>query len=217
MNTMDSKKGYFLTFEGPEGAGKSTQLQRAAEFLRSRGIEVVTTREPGGTPLAEKLREILKTHHGKEKLHPETELLLMEAARSQHVHELILPALERGAWVLCDRFYDSTSAYQGVARSMGLELISRMNRFAAGAAVPDRTLIFDLPVESGFARTRKRESTSGEYDRFEAEALDFHRKVRQAFLDLAAAEPARFRVINADQTPDRVTNDMERVLDELLC
>ena len=107
--------GKFITFEGPEGAGKSTQLKLCAELLRARGFEVVTTREPGGTPLAEELRTILKTHHGNETLHPETELLLMEAARSQHVREVILPALERGAVVLCDRFYDSTTAYQGRA------------------------------------------------------------------------------------------------------
>ncbi len=207
--------GKFITFEGPEGAGKSTQLQLCAAFLRARNIPVVTTREPGGTPLAEQLRTILKTHRGDEKLHPETELLLMEAARSQHAREAILPALERGETVLCDRYYDSTTAYQGGARHMDREFIAGLNAFAAGFRKPDLTFLLDLPVESGFARAGKRSSTAGEYDRFEAENRTFHEHVRQAFLAIAAAEPERFRVVSAEGTPEEVFGSIRECLNEL--
>ena len=207
--------GKFITFEGPEGAGKSTQLKMCAELLRSKGFEVITTREPGGTPLAEELRTVLKTHNSSETLHAETELLLMEAARSQHVREVILPALERGAVVLCDRFYDSTTAYQGVARSIDCQLISQLNLFAAAYREPDLTLIFDLPVESGFARAGRRQETAGVYDRFEAENIDFHRQVREAFLGIAQKEPRRVRVINAEGTPEEVSERVRGTLDEL--
>ena len=210
-----SDSGKFITFEGPEGAGKSTQLKMCAELLRSRGFEVVTTREPGGTPLAEELRTILKTHNGSEVLHSETELLLMEAARSQHVYEVILPALERGAVVLCDRFYDSTTAYQGAARSIDCQLIAQLNLFAAAYRKPDLTLLMDLPVESGFARAGRRQETAGVYDRFEAENINFHTRVREGFLAIAQAEPQRVRVINAEGTPQEVSERVRRAVDEL--
>ena len=207
--------GKFITFEGPEGAGKSTQLQLCAAFLRARGVPVVTTREPGGTPLAEKLRTILKTHRGEEKLHPETELLLMEAARSQHVHEVILPALERGETVLCDRFYDSTTAYQGAARNIDRRLIADLNGFACAYRKPDLTFLLDLEVESGFRRAGKRSETAGDYDRFEAEDRVFHTRVREAFRTVAAEEPERVKIIGAEGTPDQVFDRIRRYLDEL--
>ena len=210
-----SQNGKFITFEGPEGAGKSTQLQLLAASLRSRGIEVITTREPGGTPLAEELRSILKTHQGPEKLHPETELLLMESARSQHVRELILPALERGATVLCDRFYDSTTAYQGAARNIDAGLIESLNLFASGFRKPDMTLILDLEIESGFRRAGKRQETAGEYDRFEAENRSFHHRVREGFLAIARKEPQRVRIINAEGTPEEVSARVRSAVDEL--
>lgn len=210
-----SEQGKFITFEGPEGAGKSTQLQLLAEALRSRGMEVVTTREPGGTPLAEKLREILKTHRGDEVLRPETELLLMESARSQHAREVILPALERGAMVLCDRFYDSTTAYQGAARSIDTRLIDTLNLFAAGYRKPDLTLVFDLDIESGFRRAGKRQETAGEYDRFEAENRAFHQRVRAGFLEIARREPVRVKVIDAEGTPEEVAARVRKAADEL--
>lgn len=212
-----STNGRFITFEGPEGAGKSTQLRLLGSYLQSRGIEVITTREPGGTPLAEQLRNILKTHRGQELLHPETELLLMEAARSQHVRELILPALERGAAVLCDRFYDSTTAYQGAARSIDAELIGKLNLFASGFRKPDLTLILDLDIESGFRRAGKRQETAGEYDRFEAENRDFHRRVREGFLEIARKEPRRVRIIDAEGTPEEVAERIRSAADELFC
>lgn len=210
-----SKNGKFITFEGPEGAGKSTQLRLLAEELRSRGLEVVTTREPGGTPLAELLRNILKTHQGTETLHPETELLLMEAARSQHAREVILPALERGAVVLCDRFYDSTTAYQGAARNIDTSLIAELNIFAAAFRKPDLTLILDLDIESGFRRAGKRQETAGEYDRFEAENRSFHSRVREGFHAIAAKEPQRVRIIDAEGTPEEVAARIRSAADEL--
>ena len=210
-----SDSGKFITFEGPEGAGKSTQLRLLAEELRSRGLEVITTREPGGTPLAELLRNILKTHQGTETLHPETELLLMEAARSQHAREVILPALERGAVVLCDRFYDSTTAYQGAARNIDTSLIAELNIFAAAFRKPDLTLILDLDIESGFRRAGKRQETAGEYDRFEAENRNFHRRVREGFLAIARKEPRRVRIIDAEGTPEEVAARIRSVADEL--
>ena len=210
-----SKNGKFITFEGPEGAGKSTQLRLLAEELRSRGFEVVTTREPGGTPLAELLRNILKTHQGTETLHPETEFLLMEAARSQHAREVILPALERGAVVLCDRFYDSTTAYQGAARNIDTSLIAELNIFAAAFRKPDLTLILDLDIESGFRRAGKRQETAGEYDRFEAENRSFHSRVREGFHAIAAKEPQRVRIIDAEGTPEEVAARIRSAADEL--
>ncbi len=210
-----SKNGKFITFEGPEGAGKSTQLRLLAEELRSRGLEVITTREPGGTPLAELLRNILKTHQGTETLHPETELLLMEAARSQHAREVILPALERGAVVLCDRFYDSTTAYQGAARNIDTSLIAELNIFAAAFRKPDLTLILDLDIESGFRRAGKRQETAGEYDRFEAENRSFHSRVREGFHAIAAKEPQRVRIIDAEGTPEEVAARIRSAADEL--
>lgn len=210
-----SKNGKFITFEGPEGAGKSTQLRLLAEELRSRGLEVITTREPGGTPLAEELRNILKTHRGAEVLHPETELLLMEAARSQHAREVILPALERGAVVLCDRFYDSTTAYQGAARNIDTSLIAELNIFAAAFRKPDLTLILDLDIESGFRRAGKRQETAGEYDRFEAENRSFHSRVREGFHAIAAKEPQRVRIIDAEGTPEEVAARIRSAADEL--
>lgn len=207
--------GKFITFEGPEGAGKSTQLRLCAEYLRAGGVSVITTREPGGTPLAEKLRAVLKTHRGEEKLHPETELLLMESARSQHVREVILPALERGETVLCDRFYDSTTAYQGAARDIDRRLIAELNLFASAFRKPDLTFLLDLPVESGFGRAGRRAETAGAYDRFEAETKSFHDRVRQAFRQIGAEEPERVKIINAEGTPDEVFSRIRRFLDEL--
>ncbi len=213
---MTQKKGFFITFEGPEGAGKSSQLQRLAEALTRRGYTCVATREPGGTPLAETLRAILKEHQGSEKLHDKTELLLMEAARSQHVREVIAPALEKGNVVLCDRFADSSTAYQGIARGIGTDTVRCLNDFACGDCIPDLTILLDLPVERGFERTRRRVETQGEVDRFEEEDLQFHHKVRDGFLQLAAMEPARVKVVNADRDVETVAAEILRIVDEFL-
>ena len=211
------RRGRFITLEGPEGAGKSTQAEMLCAALRARGIDVMQTREPGGTVLAEKLRDLLKHFRSEgEAVTPVAELLLMNAARAQHVQYKILPALEAGKWVVCDRFSDSTLAYQGYARGMDRELIAQVCRAAAGACPIDRTLLFDLPVAAGFARTRTREATAGDFDRFEREDRDFHERVRAGFLALAQAEPARFRILDADRTPDEVHASVLEALDDLL-
>ena len=185
-----------------------------AEYLTACGMECLLTREPGGTPLAESIRQVVKSHHGSEPVHPETELLLMEAARAQHVHEVILPALAAGKTVICDRFYDSTTAYQGGARNLPLTTIHALNSFAAAGRKPDLTFLMDLPPEIGFERIRARESEG--YDRFENEKIQFHHTVRQAFLDLAAAEPERVKVINADNDINSISNQIRNIVDEHL-
>ena len=211
---MTKKQGFFITFEGPEGAGKSSQVERLAAYLESRGMECLLTREPGGTPLAEHLRQVVKSHQGTEKVHPETELLLMEAARAQHVRELILPALANGKTVICDRFFDSTTAYQGGARGLDMKIIEEFNSFAAANRKPDLTFLLDLPPEEGFRRITKRESEG--YDRFENEKMEFHRTVRNAFLALAKAEPKRIKVIDATLDIDTISSIIKQVVDESL-
>ena len=210
------ERGWFITFEGPEGAGKSSQIRMLAEALRASGREVVTTREPGGTPLAEAIRNVVKGHRGDEAVHPVTELLLMEAARSQHVSQVISPALAAGRIVLCDRFFDSTTAYQGGGRGLDREMVERLNALGTLGVKPDLTLLLDLPPERGFERTGRRVETQGEYDRFELEKLDFHRRVRQTFLDLAAREPERVKVIAADRDPEAIRRDIWSVVDEFV-
>ena len=208
------KQGFFITFEGPEGAGKSSQVARLASYLESRGFLCLLTREPGGTPLAEKLRQVVKSHHGAEKVHPETELLLMEAARAQHVREVILPALADGKWVICDRFSDSTTAYQGGARNLSPDVIAILNDFASASRKPDMTFLMDLPPEEGFRRIRSRESEG--YDRFENENLEFHRQVRAAFLAIAEAEPQRVKVIDAAQDIDFISKIIRDTVNDTL-
>ena len=196
--------GFFITFEGPEGAGKTTQIQWLRDHFAATGRTCLVTREPGGTPLAERLRGIVKHLDSGEQLQPETELMLIAAARCQHVHEVIRPALMRGEVVLCDRFYDSTAAYQGAGRGVSGRLIEIMRKAAVGDCTPDLTILLDLPPEVGFKRTRNRLETAGKFDRFEAEQLAFHTRVRQEFLAIAEREPERVRVVAADRTPEEV-------------
>lgn len=204
--------GRFLTFEGVEGAGKSTQLRRAAAWLRERGVEVVETREPGGTPLAESIRGVLLAPRT-ESVPATAELLLMFAARSVHLENLIRPALERGAWVLCDRFTDASYAYQGGGRGLDADLISVLEQAVQGSLRPDLTFLFDLPPELGLARARSRDPAA---DRFEQEAIQFFEKVRNAYLQRAAAEPRRFRVLDAAGTESEVGARLEEALRTLL-
>lgn len=208
--------GLFITFEGPEGAGKSSQLQKVADLLSGMGKKCVCTREPGGTQLAEKIRSMVKSHSGKEPLYPITELLLMEAARCQHVNEVIIPALKNNEIVLCDRFIDSTVAYQAVARGLNMDLICNLNRVATQNLIPDLTILMDLPVEVGFVRARKRQQTQKDFDRFEAEQINFHNQVREAFLSAAKNEKQRFRVIDANRNPNEVFVDVKRVIYEFI-
>ena len=189
------KSGIFITFEGVEGAGKTTQAQRLAASL---GTDVVLTREPGGTPVAERIRDIFLTSDG---ITPVTELLLMAAARAQHVDELIRPALTKNKIVICDRFTDATVAYQGYRGGIDFDLIHHLNRVATGGLTPDITFILDLPPEIGLQRQQHDETHR---DRLDREPLDLHKKVREGYLSAAKADPDRVKLIDAAQPPDAV-------------
>jgi dTMP kinase len=193
-------RGCFITFEGGEGSGKSTQVTRLADRLKLRGIDVVTTREPGGSPGAEAMRILLLKGIAKP-LGPTAETMLFAAARDDHVHSTIDPALSRGAWVISDRFMDSTRVYQGALGNVDPRLIRALERVTIGDVVPDLTFILDVPVEVGMARVKNR---GGERDRFEAEDLEFHAQLREAFRDAAEREPKRCVLIDASQNPDLV-------------
>lgn len=194
----------FITFEGGEGVGKSTQVELLAGRLRAYGHEVVSTREPGGSPDAERLRDIILS--GKAKAFGAfAETALFSAARIDHLRRTITPALGRGAFVLCDRFLDSTRAYQGALGNLDPRVLRALERVVVGDMMPGLTLMFDLPAEEGLRRARMR-SRGHEPDRFESEEMEYHRSLRRAFLDIAAAEPQRIRVIDALMTADRVAD-----------
>lgn len=197
-------RGLFITLEGPEGAGKTTNRAYLAEQLQAQGFDVVLTREPGGTPLAEQIREILLAPHT-ETMSVDTELLLMFAARAQHLTQVIKPALAADKIVICDRFTDATYAYQGGGRGLDCSRIAMLEQFVQGDLRPDMTLLFDLPVEDGMARAVAR----GKLDRFEQEQHDFFAAVRQSYLQRADNDPERFRLVNAQQT----LVDVQRSLD----
>lgn len=201
----------FITFEGIEGSGKTTQQQRVAAFLRQNGRIVVTTKEPGGTPLADRVRAILLDSSSV--IDPIAEVFLFAASRRQHTTEVIEPALARGEVVLCDRYADSTLAYQGFGRRIELDRLRALNDWATDALRPALTLLFDLPEEVGLQRAVSR-NTAAPLDegRFEAENLRFHRRVREGYLSMAAAEPDRFAIIDGDGTPDEVFDRMMATL-----
>ena len=200
-------RGRFITMEGGEGAGKSTMMGRVADWLESAGHRVVRTREPGGTDLAEKLREILLDRNNIS-LSGQAELLLMFAARAQHLEELIRPALVRGDWVLCDRFTDATWAYQGGGRGLPRDEIGSLETLVHGDLQPDLTLLLDLPVELGMKRAARRSQA----DRFEQEPTLFFERVRNAYLERAEAAPERFAVIDAASNMEEVWSQIESVL-----
>lgn len=202
--------GLFVTLEGPEGAGKTTNRQFLADHLQQAGYQVVLTREPGGTGLAEKIRELLLARHD-EPMAVDTELLLMFAARSQHLQQLIRPALAQGKIVLCDRFTDATYAYQGGGRGIDQQRIAVLENFVQGQLRPDLTVLFDLPVEVGMARARQR----GALDRFELEQQEFFAAVRNNYLQRAQAEPKRFRLINAGLPLEQVQQQLLPLLQEM--
>ena len=196
--------GRFVTFEGGEGCGKSTQVKRLAEHLRSKGVEVVLTREPGGTRLAELIRGLLKDER-EDPPCDRSELLLFLAARAQLVRNVIVPALDSGKWVLSDRFSDSTFAYQGYGRGLPLDSLRLMNCFACEGLKPDLTLLLDVRPDVAAARMRRREAaTNTSADRIELAGDDFHSRLRAGFLELAKAEPDRMKVIDANGSPDEV-------------
>ena len=195
-------KGIFITFEGPDGSGKSTQIKLLYDKLKELNISCIITREPGGTVLGEKMRDILKDPQLNSKLSIQTEALLLQTARAQHVHELIIPALTDGKVVLCDRYADSSTAYQGIARGLGKDVIQGLNKFATSDLKPDLTVILDLCPEEGLKRAEERDPNEPK-DRWEEQKADFHHKVRSAFLELADSEPERFRVIPVQKTIEK--------------
>ena len=201
----------FVTLEGLEGAGKTSRLADLKAFLEQRGKSVVATREPGGTALGERLRELLLAPD-QGPMAPLTELLLMFAARSEHVTRLILPALETGQWVLCDRYVDASYAYQGAGRNLGAAPVAALDALLPARARPDLTLLLDLPVEAGLARARSRSAA----DRFEQETVAFHQRVRDAYLARARQHPQLYCVIDAAAGPDEVRNAIEQAVERLL-
>ncbi|MDP1874809.1 dTMP kinase [Phenylobacterium sp.] len=205
-------QGRFITFEGGEGGGKSTQLRLLAQRLSGPGRDVVSTREPGGSPGAEAIRDLLVRGQA-DRWSALTETLLMYAARRDHVERVIGPALERGAWVLCDRFADSTRAYQGAAGGTDPALISALEDHVLAGVRPDLTLVLDLPPETGLGRAADR---AGLETRFESKGEAFHARLREAFLDIAAAEPERCRVIDASRSLETVSADIWSAVEDLL-
>lgn len=203
---MTESNGYFITFEGSEGAGKTTQISRLAESLEKEGYPVLVTREPGGTAIGEEIRHILKHTGSSRNFFPETELLLFAAARAQLVREVLVPAMEKGTVILCDRFLDSTTVYQGVARRIASDPVSQINTFAVGDLVPDLTFIIDIPAEVGLQRIRHRVSEFP--DRMEQENIDFYQRVREGYLILAKAVPERFHILDGTQSIDQVAAEI---------
>jgi dTMP kinase len=190
-------KGTFITFEGGEGSGKSTQARLLTGYLQQKGYDVISTREPGGTEIGDAVRAVLLNPEFQE-MGNVTELLLLAASRAQNVHQRIKPGLERGAVIICDRFIDSTLAYQGYGRNFDLKLLEALNRLATGGVTPDLTILLDLPAEVGLKRAKaldKGEAKDGEGDRIEQEDIDFHLRLRKGFLELAEREPDRFRTL----------------------
>jgi len=207
--------GRFITFEGGDGAGKSTQLKRLAQRLGESGRSVVTTREPGGTPSAEAIRDVLLSGEAGS-LGVEGETLLFAAARMDHVDTVIRPALARGDWVLCDRFIDSTRVYQGVVGGADARLLRALENVVVGATRPDLTFILDVPVSVGLERIRARLGGGEASDRFESESVELQEKRRQGFLDIARGEPERCVVIDATQDEDRVAEEIWKAVVERL-
>ncbi len=203
--------GRFITFEGIEGVGKSTQVQLAADYLRARSVDVVVTREPGGTPLAEAIRRLVLEPQG-EAVDAVSELLLMFASRAVHLGNLVEPALARGAWVLCDRFTDATEAYQGAGRGVPLEHVRALERIAQRGRRPDLTLLLDLPVAQAMERSRRR---GGQNDRFESEQSAFFERVRAGYLAILAREPQRLRRVDASAPVDEVARAVREQLESL--
>ncbi len=213
LKNADKKnlRGKFITLEGSEGVGKSSNFQFIEEFLQSKNIEVVTTREPGGTPLAESIREVILSPR-EENMCDLTELLLVFAARAQHISQVILPALKRGAWVLSDRFTDSTYAYQGFGRGLSVDVISQLEKLVQKELRPDLTFVLDVDVSLGLERAMNR----GALDRIEAEKIDFFENVRQGYLTLAKHDPKRYIVVDASPSLEEVQSAIEVELDKFL-
>lgn len=209
-------RGAFITFEGTEGSGKTTQCRQLAQTLRNQGYHVLETREPGGTPLAEAIRELFlstsKANRHKEPITPACESMLIFGARAQHVTHVIQPALKKGMVVLCDRFFDSTLAYQGYARGLEKSFLYQAQQFATGGLEPHFTFFLDLPIQDGLARRRQ----SKKQDRLDQESLRFHQRVRRGFLALAKHNPARIHRVDARQSPQTLASHIASVTEQLI-
>lgn len=208
---MTSTSGKFITLEGTEGVGKTTNREFIQDYLESRGLRLCVTREPGGTPLAEEIRALLLAKRD-ESVHEQAELLLIFAARAQHLQQVILPALARGEWVLCDRFTDATYAYQGAGRGLSLTTIESLETLVQGTLRPDLTIVLDIDVETGLQRAGSR----AELDRFESEAVEFFERVRSGYQQRVTANPSRYAVVNAGQPLTAVQHDIQQILERLL-
>ncbi len=204
-------KGKFITFEGIEGCGKTTQIKLLDEYLRGKGLETVLTREPGGTEIGDKIRSILLDPANK-KMYAVTELLLYGASRAQHLEEQIRPAIESNKIVLCDRYSDSTTAYQGAARRLSNKFIKDLDGLATGGLKPDLTIIVDISPEEGLKRARNRSSL----DRFEQEEASFHERVRKSYLQISREEPLRVKVVDGAKSIEEIHKEIVRIVDKLL-
>jgi dTMP kinase len=200
--------GYFITLEGPDGCGKTCQIPPLADYLRLRGLDVLTTREPGGTDISEQIRNVIMSMSNKG-MHPRTEILLFQASRAQHVEQLIRPALEGGKIVICDRYTDSTMAYQGYGHRSDLVFLRQLLDFTTGSLVPDLSILLDLDVEEGLHRRMK---SGGEWNRLDDYDLDFHRRVRSGYHELVRQEPKRWVTLDANQTKDAIQSQLREVI-----
>lgn len=198
----------FITLEGPEGSGKTSQIEPLADFLRQRGHDVITLREPGGSDIGEQIRAVIMAMKNTA-MHPRTEILLFLASRAQFVEELVQPALQAGKWVLCDRYADSTLAYQGYGHQVDLGVLRQLLQFATGGLKPDLTLLLDIETEAGLARKR---SAGGEWNRLDAYPPEFHQRVRQGYLELTRQEPERWAVVDAGQPVEVVQSALRRAI-----
>ena len=201
----------FITLEGPDGSGKSTQAPRLAERLRRQGRDVLLTREPGGTAIGDQIRRVLMSLDNTS-MNPRTEILLFSASRAQIVHEVIRPHLDQGGIVVCDRFYDSTLAYQGYGHRLDLDALKAITKFATGGLVPDVTILLDMPVERGLARRQK----AGDWNRLDAYDVAFHERVREGYFELVKGEPDRWLIIDADGEREAVEEDVWRAVEPRL-
>ncbi|HYL36494.1 MAG TPA: dTMP kinase [Bryobacteraceae bacterium] len=217
MSAPARQRGLFITFEGPDGGGKSTQAHLLAERLRREGHQVLETAEPGGTPIGQQIRAILLSPSNQD-LRPTTELLLMFAARSQNVEQWILPALEQGRIVVCDRFTDSSLAYQGAGRGLGAETVLAVDRIACRGLTPDLTLCIDIDTETGLARahSRNRDEGAKKESRLDEQSVEFHQKARAAYHELARTQSQRFRLIDGNATPEAVAEKVWQQVAPLL-
>lgn len=204
-------KGRFITFEGIEGCGKTTQIRLLDEYLQKRGFETVLTREPGGTEIGDKIRDILLDPANR-KMTGITELLLYGASRCQHLEELIRPSIANGKMVLCDRYSDSTTAYQGAARKLSPKLIRDLDNLATGGLKPDLTIVLDISPEEGIKRARRRSSL----DRFEQEELSFHERVRKGYLQISREEPLRVKVVDANRSIEEISSDVIKIVEKAI-